>query len=85
MDFNRIHDKLTRAYYEEGRLTKEQFLKLHLACHLLQEKEQIDLGAFEDYRNRPEHDPNNESRREFIIRVVQEAGISLDDLRAWDR
>jgi len=47
--YKEAHDQITRMYYREKKLTKEQFDILHELVWLLHEKERYDNGIFADY------------------------------------
>ncbi|MEM2385983.1 MAG: hypothetical protein QXO67_03270 [Candidatus Bathyarchaeia archaeon] len=44
-----LHDKLTRLYYVEKKISRELFEKAHAVLWLLHEKESIENGVLPDY------------------------------------
>lgn len=80
MDYKSIHDKLTKAYYEDKTISKEVFLKLHKACHLYFEKDEFDAG-------KPDHvddDITGRTRVEFIDDYLSKLNVTKIQLQAWE-
>lgn len=82
MDFKAVHDKLTQAYYVDKALDKETFQKLHTACWLYFEQQEMAAGRVDDKDLSDTETPY--LRSEFVSDKIVEIAVSEEDLKAWE-
>lgn len=85
MDYRAIHDKLTKAYYVDKTLSKDEFEKLHMTCNALNMKEAIESGKLYRY-NWTGGNPDERTRDLLAVvnNQIERHGLTKTSLVAWE-